>query len=289
MHAAMLSGQRLHLQHGPIDLVISADASREGGRSLAYQAAIGRFQGMLQELVDELPLLRQAVGHGTPVPAGSTATRMHRAVLPHASDEFVTPMAAVAGSVADEVLAAMTSAEPLRRAYVNNGGDIALHLDPREEFTVAISAPGGSLCGRISVNGTSGIGGIATSGRGGRSHSLGIADAVTVVGARAAEADAAATLIANCVDLPDNRAISRRPANQLDPDSDLRDLPVVVDVGHLDHADILAALAGGAVSAARMHAGGLIGSVALMLRGTWKVIGDDSHFFISDDRKKSNG
>ena len=289
MYAAMLSDQRLHLQHGPIDLVISADAGGDGGRSLAYQAAINRFRGMLQELVDELPLLRQAVAHGTPVPAGSTATRMHRAVLPHASDAFVTPMAAVAGSVADEVLAAMTSAEPLRRAYVNNGGDIALHLDAGEEFTVAISAPDGSFCGQLSVDGMSGIGGIATSGRGGRSHSLGIADAVTVVGARAADADAAATLIADCVDLPDNRAISRRPASQLDPDSDLKDLPVVVDVGYLDHADIQDALAGGAVSAARMLAGGLIGSAALMLRGTWEVIGSDSFFFIADDRKESNG
>ena len=52
--------------------------------------------------------------------------------------------------------------------------------------------------------------GIATSGWRGRSFSLGIADAVTVLAATAAEADAAATVIANAVDLPGHPAIDTR-------------------------------------------------------------------------------
>ena len=65
--------------------------------------------------------------------------------------------------------------------------------------------------------------GVATSGWRGRSFSLGIADAVTVLAATAAAADAAATIIANAVDLPGHPAIARRPASELEDDSDLGD------------------------------------------------------------------
>ncbi len=37
-------------------------------------------------------------------------------------------MAAVAGAVADHILAAMIAGRRLAKAYVNDGGDIALHL-----------------------------------------------------------------------------------------------------------------------------------------------------------------
>ena len=67
--------------------------------------------------------------------------------------------------------------------------------------------------------------GIATSGWRGRSFSLGIADAVTVLADRAAAADAAATIIANAVDLPGHPAIVRVPACELAPDSDLGRAP----------------------------------------------------------------
>ena len=75
--------------------------------------------------------------------------------------------------------------------------------------------------------------GIATSGRHGRSFSLGIADAVTVLARTASQADAAATIIANAVDLPGHPAIVRCPANELQPDSDLGARLVTRDVGAL--------------------------------------------------------
>ena len=122
-------GERLHLQHGPIDLIIGAD----GARDMAFAAARVRFETILGELVAELPLLRRAVGD---VPAGVVARRMVAAVRPHAA-VFVTPMAAVAGAVAEEVLAAMVAAAPLTRAYVNNGGDIAFYLSAGARFRMA--------------------------------------------------------------------------------------------------------------------------------------------------------
>jgi ApbE superfamily uncharacterized protein (UPF0280 family) len=115
--------------------------------------------------------------------------------------------------------------------------------------------------------------GLATSGRGGRSFSLGIADAVTVLARDGASADAAATMIANRVDL-DHPAIERRPASSLRDDSDLGDIPVTVAVGPLSPAEIETALAAGAAEAERLRREGLIVAVALFLRGRYRVVGD---------------
>lgn len=272
--AALLEdGARLHLQHGPIDLIIGADPVTPGTRRLAFQAATDRFATILTELTDELPLLRAAVTAHSPRPSGVVAQRMHDAVLAHAGPVFVTPMAAVAGSVADEVLAAMTAATPLARAYVNNGGDIALHLAPDQAFTAAISGLDGSDLGQVRLPACAGIGGIATSGQGGRSHSFGIADSVTVLATTAAAADVAATLITNAVDLPDHPAIHRTPASDLSPDSDLGARPVVIHVGPLTHNDTSQALDRGMAIAYAMKTGGQIIGAYLTLRGQTRLIG----------------
>jgi len=114
--------------------------------------------------------------------------------------------------------------------------------------------------------------GIATSGRHGRSFSLGIADAVTVLARTASEADAAATIIANAVDLPGHPAILRRPANELQPDSDLGARLVTRDVGRLDGGEIASALQAGARKARRLLADGLIERAALRLHGETRIV-----------------
>ena len=159
--------------------------------------------------------------------------------------EFLTPMAAVAGSVADEIIAAMRAAADLDKAYVNNGGDIAVHLAPGNEMRAAIAGTGHGLADRLAISAADPVRGIATSGWRGRSFSLGIADAVTVLAKDAAAADAAATLIANAVDLPGHGAIIRQPANELSPDSDLGDRLVTTDVGPLTPIEIEDALGRG--------------------------------------------
>ena len=263
--AALLPGGRLHLQHGPIDLVIGA----VGDQPAAFTAARRRFATVLDELVAELDLLRRPVGAA---PRGAIARIMHAAVLPH-GDGIATPMAAVAGAVAQTVLAAMVQAAPLRRAYVNNGGDIALHLTGAETWRLAVAAPGAAELARVLIGPRDPVRGIATSGQGGRSLSLGIADAVTVLAATAAEADVAATLIANAVDLPGHPAILRRPARDVQPDSDLRGHPVVTHVGDLTSAEIDAALERGLATARKMAAQGLIDGAALFLRGCSRMTG----------------
>jgi ApbE superfamily uncharacterized protein (UPF0280 family) len=268
-----LTGDRLHLSHGPIDVVLKAFGT-PAAVVAAQEAAIRRFPDILPELCAELPLLRAPVG--TAKPKSPVGRRMHTACLPFA-EKFITPMAAVAGSVADELLAAMLAAAPLDRAYVNDGGDIAIFCAPGHILDIGIAGdfslgpiPGPS--GAIRIAHGDGIGGIATSGAQGRSFSLGIADSVTVLAANAATADAAATMIANAVDL-DSPAIARRPASDLDPDSDLGDRLVTVHVGDLSRAEIARAISRGLASARDYCTCGLIADAALTLKGETVTLG----------------
>ena len=271
--AALLSGgDRLHLQHGPIDLILGAEGAAPGDRTVAFQAARARFDTILAELVTELPALRKRVTVATECPRGAVARRMYHAALPHHHLDL-TAMAAVAGAVADEILAAMTRSARLARAYVNNGGDIALHLTGAHRFDLAMATPQGRDLGRITLRATDRVGGIATSGLGGRSLTLGIADSVTVLARSAAAADAAATLIANAVDLPGHGAIRRAPACHIQPDSDLNARPVVTECGTLTQPEIAHALARGQSRAEAMLRAGTIRAAALFLRGQTALTG----------------
>ncbi|GLS18289.1 hypothetical protein GCM10007874_13060 [Labrys miyagiensis] len=271
--AILADGRRLHLQHGPIDLVIEA-FGEVGAVQDAYRTAARRFDGLLEELCAELPLLRAKQRSDSAEAEGIVARRMQAAVSPHAAAHFITPMAAVAGSVADEILAAMLAAAPLRRAYVNNGGDIALHLAEGEVFAIGLvdrpDQP--SLFARSEIRAADGVGGIATSGWRGRSFSLGIADAVTVLAPSAAMADAAATIIANAVDLPGHTAVTRLPAVSLQPDSDLGERLVTRGVGVLTPGEIALALQGGEIRARDLIDAGLIAAAALHLAGATRLV-----------------
>lgn len=264
-------GKRLHLNHGPIDLIVEAFGEAHECRQ-AYEQAVARFQTVLPELVEELPELRQPAALRPRAFAGSTAQRMEAAVVPLAKD-FITPMAAVAGSVADEMLAAMLAGRKLERAYVNNGGDSAIHLGAGQSMTLAIAGTGHGLADRIVIHAGDGVRGVATSGWSGRSFSLGIADAVTVLARTGAEADAAATLIANAVDLPGHPAIRRVPARDLAPDSDLGDRLVTQEVGRLSSAEIATALDSGLAVAEDFRRRGLIAASALFLAGQTRISG----------------
>ncbi len=103
--ARVLPDGRLHLQHGPIDLIVGAFGDRDE-TAAAYVQATERFADILETLVGELPILRRPVGEAHPLLRGPVARRMADAVWPHRA-VYITPMAAVAGAVADEMLAAL--------------------------------------------------------------------------------------------------------------------------------------------------------------------------------------
>lgn len=271
---ALLDDGRLHLNDGPIDLIVFVDDA-EWLRKPAFEVAINRFSTILDELCEELSYLRAPSDDGRSLPCGVVARRMEMATRPLSFERFITPMAAVAGAVADEVLATMLSAAPLRRAYVNNGGDIALHLSGDATLKVGLidrpDKPG--LFGVAALEASNGVRGVATSGWRGRSFSLGIADAVTVLAADAARADAAATLVANAVDLPGHAGVARMPANQIDPQTDLGDRLVTRDVGDLSETDVAHALDRGEKEAQRLICAGAILAASLRLGATTRVVG----------------
>lgn len=272
----LLPDGRLHLRHGPIDMIVEAEGSRRAIAE-AHDRARTRFAGLLEELVAELPLLRAPVRPEGACPlTGPVAQAMARAARAHLP-VFVTPMAAVAGAGAEAVLASMTGAPGLTRAHVNNGGDIALFIAPGAppyRIGVAVDPVRPRSPGRLIVGPDSPWRGVATSGARGRSHSLGIADSVTVIARDAPAADVAATLLANAVDLPGDPAVTRVPAQSLAPDSDLGARPVTVHVAPLTAPRIAEALDAGDRAATEMLARGLIGGALLVLQGTVRVVGD---------------
>lgn len=279
---------RWHFHHGPIDLIIGADGDA-AIVDAAIEQAWQRFSGLLAELVAELPLLRAP----RPVPAtalygpaerarvpandrgrGPVARRMIAACDLYASRYglFVTPMAAVAGSVAQEIVAPL-SRDGVRRAWVDNGGDIALWLGEASSVTIGVVADlrAPAVDGVLAIGDVDRPRGIATSGWRGRSLSRGIADAVTVLADTAALADVAATLIANAVDIA-HPSVRRAPASQVRDDSDLGEIAVTVDVGPLSRASIDEALERGAAFARRCIDDGYVEQAMLSLQGRSRIV-----------------
>ena len=273
MHAqrALLPGDRWHFQHGPIDIVIGAEGDAVAVAQ-AHEAAWRRFETVLTELVAELPTLRSPL-RGPCALRGVIARRMWQACRPY-HPAFITPMAAVAGSVAQELIACYERGG-VHRAWVNNGGDIALHLAPGASVRVGLFADLARLDpddihtdGQFKLHADLPVRGIATSGWRGRSFSLGIADSVTVLARTAAQADAAATVIANAVNVDDAR-ITRRPANQIQDNTDLGEMLVTVDVPTLDPTTIRRALQAGQHRARALRREGLIHAALLVCQGQW--------------------
>ena len=330
-------GKRLHLQQGPIDLVIDADGD-EAEVALAFEQAMRAFEPVLTDLVAELEVLRKVLApHSSTVMRGldprthafgeqvcqkanflssasssndqssapedkcrqDVGTRVKHGhdgrgvqfydpnksnpvanIMTSAAANFaahnVSPMIAVAGSVADYILDKMLAGRTLNRVYVNNGGDISLYLNDGHSFDIGIvdrvDAPEISATAHITSNDT--VRGVATSGWGGRSFSLGVADAVTVLAPTAALADAAATLIANEVDPGPCFEISRTPAHDLDPDSDLGARLVTTDVQPLSARQKDLALQRGQDLARTFVRDGLITAAALSLQGSTRMAGD---------------
>ena len=264
-----LDAARWHFQHGPIDLIITVDGKADA-IARALDSAWSRFQQVLPELVDELALLRQAVRSDRAF-EGAVAKRMQAACWPHCA-QFVTPMAAVAGSVADEMIEFFSCEPDIQRAAINNGGDIALHLQANESYRIGLvtdiaqfSAQPDVVDGSLVICAADPVRGIATSGWRGRSLSLGIADSVTALASSAAHADAAATMIANAVNV-EHAAIRRAPANTVKDDTDLGSLLVTQAVGVLPPVLVQQALERGKLQAQRLLMQGHIQGALLVLQ-----------------------
>lgn len=252
---------------GPMTLTISVWDVGKARPVMAAQAArtalnclgtLADFQHFLKKPVHRLP-----ENPNLPISAGV----VHRAFqAAQAVSRELSPLAAVAGATADQVAAAAASMGG-DRVIVNNGGDIALRLGPTETAVVGLQHQSDrEYAGRLTVRGETGIGGVASSGWGGRSHSPGTADLATVWAENAALADAAATLLAGetAVDGPE---IGCARACDIDPLSDLGLRPVTVSVDRLKSARKRRALARAAKTARRLHAAGQIRGCCVWIQG----------------------
>ena len=276
----MPDGKKLHLSHGPIDIILqSFGPSTEVQKS--YEQAINYFPKILPGLVTEISDLRRPYSKGWH-PEGLVSRRMKEACYPY-HDKFLTPMAAVAGAVADQVLEISLIGRKLDKIYVNNGGDISFHLERDHLLTAGIvgDISRSKINGKCVFNFESPARGIATSGWKGRSFSMGIADAVTVLASNAAAADVAATLIANAV-ITDHPAIKQEPAINQDIDSDLGERLITVKVGKLDGNTIENALDSGQTVAEQMELAGHITAAVLVLQDSFRVVGSPPIGLISN-------
>jgi len=268
-------GKRLNLRHGPIDLILEAETFNAEDLDLVYANAAAAFKSVLNTLAGELDYLRSPLNQNDNYPEGEIARAMVSASRPFCADHFLTPMICVAGSVADHILSVMCTSADLKKAYVNNGGDIAMYLSEGTYYDVGVCANphNGEIVSKAHITSRDRVCGVATSGWRGRSHSFGIADSVTVLAANAAIADTAATLICNAVDLPGSPMVQRQPADTLSPDSDLGDRMVTTNVFALSETEQESALQPGKALAEQMLDSGLIVSAYLSLQETTQIIG----------------
>jgi len=273
LNAQNLPDGRLSLEDGPIHLLIGVEGTPGGVR--AAQAAAGqRMLGLWPALRVEWAMLRQALSDPMPSFRHPVAQRMAEACWPHRLDH-ITPMAAMAGALAEYVLEAMMAQPGVQAAHVNHGGDIAIHLTGRASLRVGLCGDlaTGRPDGMVLLRAADGVGGVVTAGWAGRRFSRGIADAVTVLAGRAADADAAAMMIANAVDVQ-HPAILRQPATSLEPDNEMGALEVTVAVRALPKLQVLLALERGARVAERLAGRGLIRAALLRLQGENITVGD---------------
>ena len=216
---------------GPMRLSIRAwkdnrpqqELSRQAAEeSFAYLEAIAKHQAVLSDFAENIKAL----------PENDLVQRMIQSVRA-IGDIDLTPMAAVAGTIADAV-ADWLFIRGSTKVVVDNGGDIAIRLTANETAAVGIRPRITHLdiSHVVNLDDRQPSWGVTTSGRGGRSFTRGIASAVTVIADNASIADAAATSIANACFVEDD-SIVQIPAEQMDLNTDLKGVNVTVDVGLL--------------------------------------------------------
>lgn len=253
------------LDYGPITMSISVQGKNGPMTRVAQKGA----QKAVETFERFAPIRRSAYEHTLALTGNKppqVLLRMAGAVKA-SGDTSLTMMAAVAGSFAD-VVADKMIASGATKVIVNNGGDIAVRLKPPETVVVGIAEDITHKTTRyaLKINSSSGIGGVCTSGLGGRSMTLGVASAVTVAAETAAIADACATSLANAVNV-DSTAVVRRLAEEINPDTDIKGRLVTVEVGVLSQAEKGLAVLNGLTRAQDLYQAGVIRGAVICLQG----------------------
>jgi ApbE superfamily uncharacterized protein (UPF0280 family) len=254
---------------GPMRMFI--EASSDGlQRPDRCRAAAEKAIALLAEVAVQRDSLRApALEVDEPSPS-SVVHRMWEAAR-LVGDPDLTPMASVAGAIADAT-ADFLESEGMSRVVVNNGGDVALRLKDRERLYVGIRPDVGdsAMSHRVLVTADMGVRGVTTSGLGGRSFTRGVASAATVFASTAAQADAAATAVANATYV-ESQAVVQCLAESIQPDTDLLGVSVTTSVGDLPEQEIERALGQGVARAEEMTLRGLIYGACLFVKARMRA------------------
>jgi ApbE superfamily uncharacterized protein (UPF0280 family) len=237
---ACIDDESVLVECGPMQLVIRAWNHQQPQIILARRAAETSIL-YLERIARCRPMLSRPTAEIENLPEDELALEMianTRAI----GDHDLTPMAAVAGTIADAV-ADWLFERGLTRVIVDNGGDIAIRLARGERATVGVRPQVASrlISHVIYLDSSRSTWGVTTSGVGGRSFTRGIASAVTVIADNASVADAAATAVANSCFVED-KSILQLPAEKIDPNSDLMGTLITTEVRQLSKEKRLRAI-----------------------------------------------
>jgi len=267
--AGILKRQSIQVSYGPMELGIQMEGPEEAGARCRLELPVFA-RGLIRKVTDFLPLLKLKSCDLLVKDRWPGVVKRMIEASQRISPGDLTPMAAVAGAVADEVMNHIfeISDGAVTQVFVNNGGDMALY-SPFQEVRVGVKGVSGRD-GRpfiLRLREKKTPYGLATSGWRGRSVSRGIADAVVVVASESAVADAAATYIGNAVGDDKITCVTRQKAGKLDPNSDIPDTAVTVACGKLIEAEKERAIANGMRTAKKIIEQGIVEEVGIYLQG----------------------
>ena len=254
------------VDHGPVYLKIRTESAGQP----VHEAAVQGAQAAITALEEVARFLDVAKGEDQ----GSALASDYPAVLRRmisavraVGDSTLTPLAAVAGAIAD-VAAEASVRQGANKVVVDNGGDIAIRIKGSESVTVGIVTDSShdSCSYKVRIDASSGIKGVATSGLGGRGFTKGIASAAVALCSSGALADACATYLANAATI-EHAAIQRCLAEQIDPNTDIRGHKVVLEVGHLPEEACRQALATCVSEIDRLIRKGILLGALIAVRG----------------------
>ena len=261
------------VDYGPMRMFISVS---ENGKPLFDLAEEGARMAMqvLEDLAKFLTIIKKKSLKLEVEEAFPDVVRRMIETTKKMEEPDLTPLAAVAGTASD-VVADFIFSKGGTKIIVDNGGDIAIRLREGEGARVGIKTEIDAKhpAYLFTIDSTMGIGGVATSGLGGRSFTKGIASAATVLSETASFSDAAATVIGNFTNIED-REVSRSLAEKIYPDTDIAGEWITVKVGRLREEKIEKALTNGLSKANLICEKGWIKGAFVALQG--KAVWTDS-------------
>jgi len=254
------------LDYGPMHMFISVFENGQPVIALAQEGAHFAMK-VLEDLARFLPLIKKKSKALQVEDTFPDVVRRMIDATKKMEEPDLTPLAAVAGTASD-VVADFIFGKGGTKIIVDNGGDIAIRLREGEVARVGVKTEIDAKQPTyvISIDSTKGIGGVATSGLGGRSFTKGIASAAAVLSETASFSDAAATVIGNSTNVEDAN-IARSLADEIYPDTDLAGEWVTTRVGELSQEKVKEALNRGLSKAYSICQKGLIRGALIALQG----------------------